>query len=32
MTEEVELEYILPKKDNVTEIEEILKKFNIEPA
>ena len=32
MTEEVELEYILPKKDNVTEIEELLKKFNIEPA
>lgn len=29
---EVELEYILPKKDNVTEIEELIKKFNIEPA
>ncbi|MCQ2753911.1 MAG: hypothetical protein MJ231_02565 [bacterium] len=27
---EVELEYILPKKDNVVEIEELMKRFNIE--
>ena len=27
---EVELEYILPKNDNVAEIEELMKKFNIE--
>lgn len=29
---EVELEYILPKKDNVAEIEELMKKFSIEPV
>lgn len=27
---EVELEYILPTKDNVTEIEELMRKFNID--
>lgn len=29
---EVELEYILPKKDNVAEIEELMKRLNIEPV
>lgn len=28
---DVELEYILPKNDNVAEIEELMKRFNIEP-
>ena len=28
---EVELEYILPEKDNVAEIEELIKKFNSVP-